>query len=184
MTFFKHLFLIAATYLLTACTHSSPPPMTARHVDLNQYQGTWYEIASLPNYFQRGCHCTRAEYMLEGNDVKVSNSCYRGEPLKYSSATAKAWATDSSNSRLKVRFFWPFTGDYWVLYVSPDYQYALVGTPSRSYLWLLARQPEISDVKYQQLINIALEQKYDLKKLKKTDQSCFTKKNLSNVSAK
>jgi apolipoprotein D and lipocalin family protein len=169
----KILCLLGFSLLFTSCASIKNPPQTVSHVQLKRYMGRWYEIASLPNFFQRHCRCTTANYTLSGKEVKVLNQCYKGSQYQLSAAHAKAWpVAGSHNSKLKVRFFWPFTGDYWVLYLSKDYQQAIVGTPSRNYLWILARTKHISDKRFLQLVSIAKSKGYDLTELKRTQQDC------------
>ena len=137
----------------------------AQNVDLNQYMGKWYEIARLPNHFQKGCACSTADYkIIDDTYISVTNQCDKNGVLKTS--TAKAWRVDGKdNSRLKVRFFWPFTGNYWILYVSSNYKYAVVGEPSREYLWFLSRTKTIDNKNFDLMKQVARSQGYDLRKL-------------------
>lgn len=164
--------ITATSLCFLGCSSSVKPPVTVKQVNLNQYIGKWYEIASFPNYFQKGCQCTTATYGLLDSRVSVLNQCYRGNPLKLSSAHGKAWPIDSTNSQLKVQFFWPFRGDYWILYVDKAYRVALVGSPNYNYLWILSRTPSLSHSRYQQLVSMAKENGYDTQKLNLTKQDC------------
>lgn len=168
----RMILLILMIGFLTACTHQTTPlPVTVASVDISKYMGTWYEIASFPNYFQRGCSCTKATYTQTKNYVAVHNRCYKAAEQKYADAHAKASPViGSHNSKLKVIFFWPFTGKYWILYVDKDYQHAVVGTPDRTYLWILSRTPTIDAASYQRLVSIAKQQGYPIVKLNKTVQ--------------
>lgn len=170
-TFFTSLLLFSA--LLCGCTSPKNPPSTAQQVNLKEYMGTWYEIASFPNRFQKGCRCTSAEYKLLNNKVSVLNRCIKGDNQYFSEAKGVAWLANKNDpSKLKVRFFWPFKGDYWILYVAPDYQYALVGSPKRNYLWILSRKKIMDEMTYQKLIKIAKQKGFDTSKLVKTTQNC------------
>lgn len=143
---------------------------TVPRVDLERYMGKWYEIASFPAWFQRDCFCTTAEYELRGDHVGVINSCRKGSSQGgLAVATAKSFAvTGSNNSRLKVQFFWPFKGDYWIIALDDNYQYAMVGHPDKEYLWILSRAPEMPEDAYRNLVETARERGYDISKLKKT----------------
>ena len=115
--------------------------------DLGRYAGTWYEVAALPNPFQRDCTATQATYTpTPKGEVEVHNLCHKhtlGGPI--SEVRGRAWAPDAAQpSELKVRFFWPFTGDYFILALDPDYQWAVVGQPQRRYLWVLSRSRHMS----------------------------------------
>lgn len=123
-----------------------PPLPTVAHVDLHKYMGLWYEVARLPARFEKGCQHVTAEYKLQPDGkVRVVNTCHQeglNGPVKQATATARA--LDSTNSKLKVQFFWPFEGDYWILDLDlSDYRYALVGEPGRENLWILSRTPHL-----------------------------------------
>lgn len=168
----KYIFL-CVTLLLSACSAVKNPPKTVTHVDLSRYTGTWYEIASFPNSFQKGCRCTQATYQLTEKGLSVVNKCRRGKEDRYDVATGRAWladASDASNSKLKVQFFWPFRGNYWILALDPNYKIVLVGNPRRNYLWILARTRTISAEDYLKYKNIAKEKGYDVSKLRLTNQ--------------
>jgi apolipoprotein D and lipocalin family protein len=162
--------LAACSLLLAlACARAGPPPRTVERVDLARYAGTWYEIASFPSWFQRGCTATTASYALRDDGrVSVENRCTRdGEQ---SGVEGVAWPVDDSNARLKVRFFWPFAGDYWVLALDPDYRWSLVGHPDRDYLWILARTPRIDEALYAELVAKAQAEGFDVSRLARTPQ--------------
>ncbi len=167
--------LVACIQALVMTTLSSAQPLrTVPMVDLDRYAGKWYEIASFPQRFQKGCHCTTAEYTTTDKGfVIVENRCNRDSVNgKLSYIKGKAFVEKGSgNAKLKVRFFWPFTGKYWIIDLAEDYSYAVVGHPGRTYLWVLSRTPRIPDDVYQGILIRAKENGYDLGKLQKTVQS-------------
>jgi len=116
------------------------------HVDLTRYLGKWYEVASFPQSFQKGCTATTATYTLRPDGtIGVLNECRLERPdgeLKRAEGYAKI-DDPVSNAKLRVTFFWPFFGDYWILELGPDYSYSVVGHPSRDYLWILSRRPQL-----------------------------------------
>jgi len=123
-------------------------------VDLNRYLGQWYEIARLPNNFQKKCiGDVTANYSLRsGGGIEVVNRCRKASG-EFTSAKGRAKISDKvTNAKLKVSFFWPFYGDYWILDIGADYEYAVVGTPNRKYLWILSRTPQMDDGLYLQLL--------------------------------
>jgi apolipoprotein D and lipocalin family protein len=150
-----------------------PPVKTVPHVDLKRYMGLWYEVASIPQWFQSGCVASTAQYELRSDGrVNVLNSCRKGT-LEGKLKTAKgiAWVVDAdSYAKLKVRFFWPFSGDYWVIDLGPNYEYAVVGHPGRNYLWILSRTPQMDPKAYMGIIERLNEQHYDVSRLRKTLQ--------------
>ncbi len=143
-------------------------------VDLQQYSGTWYEIASFPNFFQRkDCIGTSATYTLNTDgSIKVWNQCYYPNPnggWKLDRIEGRATVANApQNSQLKVSFAGPFAGDYWILDLDDNYQYALVGTPNRNYLWILSRNPQIDPGTYASLLEKARAQGFDIRRLNKT----------------
>lgn len=169
-----NLFILTITSMLT-CTSKAQPLRTVPFVDLSQYAGKWYEIASYPQRFQKGCHCTTAEYTLTDQGyVVVENRCRRDSINgKMSYIKGKAFVEpNSGNAKLKVQFFWPFKGKYWIIDLAPDYSYAVVGHPNRKYLWILSRTPQMDDSIYQGILKRLEQQSFDLSKLRTTVQTC------------
>lgn len=138
---------IFTIFMLWGCSTSKPAPLqTVNALDLKQYQGKWYEIARYENHFEKGCVGATADYALQSDHVAVTNSCYDAQGAMTAQAQGKAYAVENSQStKLRVTFFWPFFGDYWVLMMGDDYRYSVVGDPSRKYLWILSRTATISD---------------------------------------
>ncbi len=146
---------------------------TVPYVDLKKYAGKWYEIASFPQRFQKGCYCTTAEYTpTDKGDVIVENRCNKDSINgKQSYIKGKAFVVENSgNAKLKVQFFWPFRGKYWIIELADDYSYAVVGHPNRKYLWILSRTPSINDTTYQQIISRLKEKGFDETKIRLTKQ--------------
>ncbi|MBG8553785.1 lipocalin family protein [Hymenobacter guriensis] len=150
-----------------------PPLPTVPHVDLHRYAGLWHEVARLPTRFEKGCQHVTAEYKLRPDGkVAVRNTCHKeGLEGPVETATAVARAIDATNARLKVQFFWPFEGDYWILDLDlADYQYALVGEPSRKNLWLLSRAPHLERNRRDRLVARAKELGFPVENLIYTPQ--------------
>jgi apolipoprotein D and lipocalin family protein len=122
---------------------SSRQLATVEKLDLNQYSGTWYEIARLPNSFETGLECITATYtIMENGKVEVLNKGWNEEDNEWKSVKGSAKRPNEQKpGELKVTFFWPFYGAYYVMWIDDDYNYALVGHPNRKYLWILARNP-------------------------------------------
>jgi apolipoprotein D and lipocalin family protein len=142
-------------------------------VDLSQYLGTWYEIARYPHSFQENCYASQANYSLrDDGDIRVINRCRLGGfDGELNEAEGKAWVVDkTTNAKLKVQFFWPFSGKYWVIALDPEYQYAVVGHPSREYLWILSRSQKMDPQLYEKLLQEIEQQGYDTRKLITTPQ--------------
>jgi len=165
--------IMAVSPLSATADRKLPPLETVSHVDLDRYMGQWYEIASFPQWFQKGCVATSATYAFRKDGaVDVLNQC-RKETLdgKPKDAKGKAWVVDpKTNAKLKVRFFWPFSGDYWIIDLGENYEYAVVGHPKRTYLWILSRTPQMDPAVFDGILERLKKQHYDLTPLRKTLQ--------------
>ena len=157
---------------LTGTDLSKAPPTVSR-VEFARYQGTWYEIARLPMWFQRNCLRSQATYgILETGEVSVLNECDTGSGKD--SIRGRARVVDAkTNARLEVRFdnwfsvFIPSQpqGNYWILYLDDEYRTVIVGTPDRKNLWIMARTPVIDETQYAKLVEIARGLGFDTDKL-------------------
>ncbi|CAA7398039.1 unnamed protein product [Spirodela intermedia] len=152
---------------------------TVKGLDLERYMGRWYEIASFPSRFQpKNGTGTRATYTLNADGtVHVLNETWSGGKRGFIEGSAYKADPNSDEAKLKVKFYvppflpiFPVVGDYWVLFIDDDYQYALIGQPSRRYLWILSRRTQLDEEVYNQLVEKAKEVGYDVGKLHKTPQ--------------
>ncbi|WP_295753918.1 lipocalin family protein [Undibacterium sp.] len=137
------LLISSAVFILSlsACASGKQAPLaTVSSVDLARYQGKWYEVALLPNRFQAMCVAdTQAEYRPKGEAIEVINRCRKIDgSIEIAEGIAKV-VPASGNSKLRVSFFRPFYGNYWILDLDPNYQWVLVGEPGRKYGWVLSR---------------------------------------------
>ena len=147
------LIYLLLPLLFFGCSTKYPELKTVNKVDINKYLGSWYEIARYEHSFEKGCTNVKATYSLnKDNDyINVLNECTKeGEKTV---AKGVAYAKDESNSKLKVSFFRPFYGNYWILMLGDDYEYALIGEPSREYLWILARKSSINTTLKDKILN-------------------------------
>ena len=141
------------------------------HVDLKKYLGKWYEIARLPARFEEGCSDITATYSLsDDGTISVLNECKRNGKVKRAKGKAKV-VDKNTGAKLKVTFFWPFYGDYWIINLGKDYDYAVVGTPNRKYLWILSRTPQMDDKLFSQLIELVKSKGFDVKNLIRTSHT-------------
>lgn len=146
-------------------------PEPHKRVDLKQYLGRWYEIARYEQGFQKGCEGVTADYSLRTDgSIDVLNRCRKPDG-RSSEAHGRAKVTDeATQAKLKVSFFGPFYGDYWILDHADDYRWSIVGEPSGRYLWLLAREATPPDKEVQKLFERAKELGYDTSMLLRTKQ--------------
>jgi apolipoprotein D and lipocalin family protein len=169
--------LALVALLMAGCASSqrdSMAPRTVDHVDLKRYQGTWYELARMPMFFQRNCAQSEANYTLkEDGNVAVTNRCRTLEGKWEEAKGTASPQVPGKTDKLWVEFDNWFSrllpgvtkGDYWVLYIGDDYRTALVGNPSRKYMWLLSRTPHVSARTKEELLAKARQQGYDTTKL-------------------
>lgn len=153
----------------SAATGPEPPALvTVPRVELDRYLGTWFEIASYPQRFQKDCTATTAHYSLDDDgDILVRNSCNKLTlDGKLDVARGRARVVDTTtNAKLEVSFFRPFWGDYWIIDLGEDYEYAVVGHPSREYLWVLSRTRAMDPALYDQILARLVGQGYDTSRL-------------------
>ncbi|MCC6860009.1 MAG: lipocalin family protein [Bryobacterales bacterium] len=166
------LFIIALAcaipLLLAAQEKAAAPLQVVSSVDLNRYMGQWHEIARLPNRFQRACAGdTTATYTLRPDGkITILNRCRTPEGrTKTAKGTAKLASREGPNTKLRVTFFWPFYGNYWIIDLDPGYRWAVVGEPDRKYLWILSREPNMEEGLYQQILSRIAAHGYEPEKL-------------------
>lgn len=153
------LLLCLAGGLAGKAAKAENPVQTVSSVDIQRYLGVWYQQAFYPARFQKA-DCGKvvtAEYsLLKNGKIRVVNTCYADADAKVvkNRAKAKAWSVDPSNSKLKVMFFWPFKGDYWIVKLDQkNYSYTVVSDPSREYLWILTRDKVFDQITYQEIVD-------------------------------
>ena len=174
------VFLSGMAIALAACATlqrgpvgNAAVPQPDKPVDLQRYAGLWYEIARYENGFERGCEGVTARYALrEDGLLSVINACRQGGVTgreKTVEGRAKI-VPGSGDAKLRVSFFGPFYGDYWVLDRADDYSWSIVGEPSGRYLWILTREPRPSQTVQDALMRRAAELGYDLSLIRPTLQ--------------
>jgi apolipoprotein D and lipocalin family protein len=171
----KKTVLTLLIIMIFSTAQSQKSPSVVSSVDLNRYKGLWYEIARLPNFFERKLKCTSATYTIrdDGRITVLNKGYYITDPKKSTSSKGIAWIPDkNSPAKLKVQFFWPFSGDYWIMELDKDYQYVLVGDPSVKYLWILAREKKMNESTYKMLLQKAIDNGYDVRTIIRVEQNC------------
>lgn len=165
--------LIGSVAFVGCAMFSGPPLETVDEVVVERYLGKWYEIAKYPNSFQAGCVGATAEYALRDDGrINVLNACFEGDldgPARTIEGTARV-VDKETNAKLKVSFFGPFEGDYWIIGLDEEYEWALVGEPSRRFLWILSRSPRMDEETYASILALLPDLAYDANKLEITPQ--------------
>ena len=165
----KTILLIAILFAFSGCNGQNSNNMdfsTINELDLDRYLGTWYEIARFDHSFERGLQGVTATYsMRDDGKIKVVNKGYKDSlDGKLDVATGKAKLTDDPG-KLKVSFFWIFYGDYYILELEKDYQWALIGSSSDKYLWILSRTTELENPVKGRIVAMIKKRGYDSSKL-------------------
>ncbi len=152
--------------VLAGCSTSNeanlaPMPVVAS-VDVAKYLGTWHQVAWIPNSFQGDCVSdTQATYTLDGKDLRVQNQCKDAAGKTTEAIGVAKIVEGSNNAKLRVSFFRPFYGNYWVLAIDLDYKWVLVGEPKRAFGWVLARDTKLEAVTLNQILDRAVVLGYD-----------------------
>jgi lipocalin len=146
---------------------------TVKELDVKRYMGRWYEIARFPHSFEKNLVGVTATYeLMENGKIRVINEGYKNTlDGKHSKAVGKAKIPNKKEpGKLRVSFFWDFYADYYVLELDKNYQYAMIGSSSDKYFWILSRSPQLDEKTYQMLLDKAKKRGYNLKKLIKVPQ--------------
>lgn len=169
-----HLFMLLAfaRVVLAGDQHTLE---TVSQVNLDRYGGTWYEIARLPNWFQDQCigNVTADYRQLDSGDIEVVNRCLDNNGMMDAARGVARIVDASTNAKLEVSFVsvfgWNlFWGDYWILDLGDEYEYAVVGMPSRKYAWILSRTVQLSPEVWSHIRQVLTLAGYDPKKLVET----------------
>jgi len=166
---------LIALLMLAGCAmmRGGPPLETAEEVDLDRYMGRWYVIANIPYFGERGNVGGYAIYSWR-DDGRIDD-IYRYREGSFNAPEEElkgvAWVVDEgTNARWKVQFYWPFRFDYYIIAVDEDYQWSVVGHPSRSYAWIMSRSPEMQETLYQELLELLDSHDFDSSTLQKVPQ--------------
>lgn len=163
--------LILALALGACGSAPANPPPTVSSVDLSRYVGVWYEAARYENDFQdANCLNVTATYAVKADgDISVLNKCRDAAGTETESAEGSAYIADTTtNAKLRVTFFWPFYGDYWIVALADDYSWVIVSEPNREYFWILTREPLMPGAALDGLVDRAVSLGFDKAKMKFT----------------
>jgi len=162
--------------LISACAHNtgtlSAPLPKARDVDLERFMGRWYVIANIPTFIEKSAHNATEDYaMNEDGSIATTFSFNDGSfDGKRKTYTPTGYVSQQHNSLWGMQFIWPFKAEYVIAYLSNDYQHTIIARSARDYLWIMSRQPEISDSDYQQLVSRCEAMGYDRSRIQKVPQ--------------
>ena len=174
---FLFLSFLQFFFFAPNATSDTPQPINELpvipYLDLNKFQGVWYEIARTPWFPEDDCYGVIAKYNLQlDGDIEITNICQKGSfEGEISKITGKGWVVDQkTKAKLKVQFIWPFELNYWIIHAAPNYSYIVVGEPDRENLWILNQKPEMDSNTYDEIIKVVAQKGYDISKIIKTPQ--------------
>ena len=157
--------------LVGGCASTNEEPIrTAAFVDLQRFAGDWYVIGNIPTFIETEAY-NAVESYSQAIDGKVSTTfsfnkgSFSGEQKIYNPTGFVREGT--GNAVWGMQFVWPFKAEYRVVYVDPEYQFTIIGRSKRDYVWLMARDAQVSESDYQRLIDIIDDEGYDLSKVRR-----------------
>ena len=176
--------LISTFSISSAFAEENKKLEAVSNLELQKFQGVWYEIAHNPWFPENNCFSMIADYkLLDNNEIEVTNICRKyGFDGEISKITGKAWLVDPTiKSKWEVQFIWPFTLDYWVIDLQEDYKYAVIGEPDKENIWILSRKPIMKKSLLVKIIKKTKMKGYDLSNLILMPQEPLSSKCLTRL---
>lgn len=173
MRFVRLIGVMVMLGVLSACSGNVKPIATVLQVDLQRFMGDWYVIANIPTFLEKDAHNAVETYqMLEDGRIATTFAFNAGsfDGKRKQFHPVGTVRDTQTNATWDMQFLWPFQAEYKVIYLDDTYQQTIIGRSKRDYVWLMARQPQISDADYQQRLQFMADQGYDISKVKKVPQ--------------
>ena len=173
MSLRAHAISLSGALFLAGCQASLPPLETVDRVDLERFMGDWYVIANIPTFIEEGAHNAVESYRLDDDGTIATTFTFRkdafdGPQKQYH---PRGFIRDTqTNAEWGMQFVWPFKGDYRIIYLTDDYSVTVIGRNKRDYVWLMAREPQLSPERYQEAVDLIAAAGYDTAKLERVPQ--------------
>jgi apolipoprotein D and lipocalin family protein len=172
MNWIQKTLLLIIFSLMAGCATKGEPLKTVSEVDLERYMGDWYVIAHIPVFLEKNAYNAVESYALDGDRIETTfsfrNKGFDGPKKTYH---PNAIIRDpETNAEWGMQFVWPFRSDFRVVYLDDGYTTTIIGRNKRDYVWIMAREPEISDSKYEMLVALVGEMGYDVDELRRVPQ--------------
>jgi len=170
----KAALVVTASLTLAACAGSGPEMKTVDHVDLERFMGDWYVIANIPTFLEKGAHNAVETYEMSTDGTIATTFTFRdgsfdGDKKEYN---PKGFVRDTgSNALWGMRFIWPIKADYRIVYLDDDYSQTIIGRQKRDFVWIMAREPNISEEDYAMLLGVVESLGYDVSRVERVPQS-------------
>jgi len=173
MSLRAHAISLSGALLLAGCQASLPPLETVEQVDLERFMGDWYVIANIPTFIEQGAHNAVESYRLDEDGTIATTFTFRKDAFDGPEKAyhPRGFVRDTqSNAEWGMQFIWPFKGDYRIIYLTEDYSITVIGRNKRDYVWLMAREPQLSDDRYQEAVKVIADAGYDVSLLQRVPQ--------------
>lgn len=172
----KFTTMVSLLALLNGCAHNrevtSTPLPKAEAVDLGRFMGRWYVIANIPTFIEKTAHNATEDYAMNEDGSIATTFSFNDGSFDGKRKTYKptGYVSEQDNSLWGMQFIWPFKAEYVIAFLSDDYQHTIIARSARDYLWIMSRQPEISDSDYQHLVSRCEAMGYDRSRIQKVPQ--------------
>ena len=169
----KLLLLSGLAVALSACAFRGPEMKTVEYVDLERFMGSWYVIANIPTFLEKGAHNAVETYELDDDgSIKTTFTFLKdGFDGKQKELNPRGFVMDeTSNALWGMRFVWPIKADYRIVYLDDTYSQTIVGRQKRDFVWIMARTPTISDADFEMLMQRSAALGYDVSKIERVPQ--------------
>jgi apolipoprotein D and lipocalin family protein len=170
----RTLIITSAALLVSACASKNPEMETVDYVDIDRFMGDWYVIANIPTFVEKGAHNAVENYSVDDDGSIATRFTYRKDGFdgKEKEYNPRGFIVDTTTNALwGMRFVWPIKADYRIVYLSDDYSITVIGRQKRDFVWIMAREPEITDLEYQEMVDFVISIGYDVNKLQRVPQS-------------
>lgn len=166
------LALIASALLVTSCSHHAPMD-TVDYVDLDRFMGDWYVVANIPTFLEKNAHNAVESYSMNSDGTIATTFRFRdgGYDGKQKEYHPKGFIENTAtNATWGMRFIWPIKADYRIVYLDKDYTKTVIGRSARDYVWVMAREPVLTDEEYSEIVQFIADIGYDTTKLQRVPQ--------------
>lgn len=169
----KCMVALSVVLLMSGCATEPEELATVDYVDLDRFMGDWYVIANIPTVIEKGAHNAVENYSMNDDGSIATRFTFRKDSFdgKEKEYNPKGFVTDTeSNAVWGMRFIWPIKADYRVIYLDDDYSVTIIGRNKRDFVWIMAREPEMSDIRYDELVEFIESVGYDIAELRRVPQ--------------
>lgn len=169
----KFVYSLSAVLLMSGCATEPEELATVDFVDLDRFMGDWYVIANIPTFIEKGAHNAVENYSMNDDGSIATRFTFRADSFdgKEKEYNPKGFVTDTeSNAVWGMRFIWPIKADYRIIYLDDDYSVTIIGRNKRDFVWIMAREPEMSDSRYKELIDFVESVGYDVAEVQRVPQ--------------